>query len=82
MSVRSIAKTRKRRRLLGRATLGEQTDMKDTPMRLEFIYDFPPKAVHDWWTDLSGTGYVGVALKAVRPFGEDGGKSSSRRPGR
>jgi len=29
-------------------------------------------AVHHWWTDLSGVGYVGRALKSVRPIGREG----------
>ncbi len=30
--------------------------------------------MHDWWTDLSGTGYVGRALKSIKPIGEEGNK--------
>ncbi len=33
------------------------------------------KVIHDWWTDLSGTGYVGVRLKSLRPVGKEGGKT-------
>ncbi len=29
------------------------------------------KVIHDWWTDLSGTGYVGVNLKSLRPVGKE-----------
>lgn len=41
-------------------------------MRLEFEYDLPSKAVHEWWTDLSGKGYVGKALKAIKPLSGEG----------
>lgn len=40
-------------------------------LHLEFESLFPPKAVHDWWTDLSGVGYVGRALLALRPTGNE-----------
>ncbi len=32
------------------------------------------KVIHDWWTDLSGRGYVGVKLKSLRPVGKEGEK--------
>ncbi len=41
-------------------------------LQLRFEYDLPPKVVHDWWTDLSGKGYIGKALKSARPIGSDG----------
>jgi hypothetical protein len=43
-------------------------------LHLRFEYERPKKLVHDWWTDLSGTGYVGRALKSVRPIGKEGEK--------
>lgn len=45
-----------------------------TELHLQFEYALPRKVVHDWWTDLSGTGYVGRALKSVRPVGKEGEK--------
>jgi hypothetical protein len=42
-------------------------------LRLQFEYDLPAMLVHDWWTDLSGKGYVGKALRAIRPIREDNG---------
>lgn len=41
-------------------------------LHLEFEYDLPKKTVYDWWTDLSGEGYVGRALKSVKAVGKDG----------
>lgn len=41
---------------------------------LQFEYDYPIKVVYDWWTDLSGVGYVGKALKSIKPIGRDGEK--------
>ncbi len=43
-------------------------------LHLEFEYNLPNKVVHKWWTDLSGTGYVGKALKSVTPVGKEGEK--------
>lgn len=43
-------------------------------LHLEFEYNLPMKVVHDWWTDLSGTGYVGKALKSIRSVGKEGEK--------
>jgi hypothetical protein len=43
-------------------------------IHLRFEYELPKKAVYDWWTDLSGTGYVGNALKSIKPVGRDGEK--------
>jgi len=43
-------------------------------IHLHFEYDLPKTAVYDWWTDLSGTGYVGKALKSIKPVGKDGEK--------
>jgi hypothetical protein len=42
---------------------------------IQFVYGRPKRLVYDWWTDLSGTGYVGKALKSVRPVGKDGEKT-------
>ncbi len=44
-------------------------------LHLNFEYNLPKKAVYDWWADLSGTGYVGKALKSIKPVGEEGGKT-------
>lgn len=33
------------------------------------------KVIHDWWTDLSGVGYVGVNLKSLQPMGKEGEKT-------
>lgn len=41
---------------------------------LRFEYRLPKKAVYEWWTDLSGQGYVGRALKSIRPVGSEGEK--------
>ena len=41
-------------------------------LHLRFEYDLPQKAVYEWWTDLSGTGYVGMALKSIKPIGKEG----------
>ncbi len=43
-------------------------------LKLQYEYGWPKKVVYDWWTDLSGTGYVGEALKSLRPIGKDGEK--------
>jgi hypothetical protein len=43
-------------------------------LHLRFEYERPKKLVYDWWTDLSGTGYVGRALKSARPIGKEGEK--------
>lgn len=43
-------------------------------LHLQFEYKLPKKLVRDWWTDLSGTGYVGKALKSIRPIGKEGEK--------
>lgn len=52
-----------------------QRDLSRTrKLHLEFEYDLPAESVHAWWTDLSGTGYVGKALKSIRPVGRDGEK--------
>ncbi len=40
-------------------------------LHLEFEYNLPNIVVHEWWTDLSGTGYVGKALKSTRPAGKE-----------
>ncbi len=44
-------------------------------MHLNFEYNLPKKVVYEWWTDLSGTGYVGKALKSIKPIGEEGEKT-------
>ena len=41
---------------------------------LTFDYDLPARLVHDWWTDLSGTGYVGKSLKSIRTIGREDDK--------
>ncbi|MDH2900624.1 MAG: hypothetical protein PXY39_06600 [archaeon] len=38
---------------------------------LTFGYDLPLKVVYDWWTDLSGIGYVGKSLKSLRQIGKN-----------
>jgi len=43
-------------------------------LHLQFEYELPRKLVYDWWTDLSGTGYVGKALKSVKRIGKEGEK--------
>lgn len=48
--------------------------MAPKELHLRFEFERPKKLVHDWWTDLSGTGYVGRALKSVKPIGNEGGK--------
>ena len=35
-------------------------------MELQFEYAFPMKTIYDWWTDLSGEGYVGRSLKSTQ----------------
>ncbi len=40
-------------------------------LHLSFEYDLPKKVIHDWWTDLSGTGYVGKSLKSLKPVGRE-----------
>jgi uncharacterized membrane protein len=41
---------------------------------LNFEYNLPKRAVYEWWTDLSGVGYVGKALKSLRVVGKEGEK--------
>ena len=41
---------------------------------LTFDYDFPSKMVYDWWTDLSGKGYIGKSLKSIRQIGKENRK--------
>ncbi len=55
---------------LGSDPLG--SDPLGSVMQLEFEYDLSSMAVHDWWTDLSGKGYVGKALRAIKPLDEEG----------
>jgi len=43
-------------------------------LHLRFEYDLPQKAVYEWWTDLSGTGYAGMAWKSIKPIGKEGAK--------
>lgn len=38
---------------------------------LTFDYDLPSKIIYDWWTDLSGRGYIGKSLKSLRPNGKN-----------
>ena len=42
-------------------------------LHLRFEYELPQKAVYEWF-DLSGTGYVGMALKSIKPIGKEGEK--------
>ena len=35
-------------------------------LELRFEYGFPVKTIYDWWTDLSGQGYVGRSLKSAQ----------------
>ncbi len=44
-------------------------------LELHYNYELPVNVIHDWWTDLSGTGYVGVNLKSLRPVGKEGEKT-------
>ncbi len=44
-------------------------------VELLFDYEFPKKVVYDWWTDLFGRGYIGKALKSLKPVGSEGEKS-------
>lgn len=41
-------------------------------LHLRFEYNVPQKRVFQWWTDLSGSGYVGKALKSINPVGREG----------
>jgi hypothetical protein len=43
-------------------------------IELRFEYDAPPKRVFDWWTDLSGVGYVGKRLRSIKVIGKEGDK--------
>jgi hypothetical protein len=40
-------------------------------VKLTFEYQLPGKTVSDWWTDLSGKGYVGRSLKSMRQIGKN-----------
>jgi hypothetical protein len=42
--------------------------------RLEsrFEYDLPKKAIYDWWTDVSGEGYIGKSLKSTQLIARHG----------
>jgi hypothetical protein len=42
-------------------------------LSLQYDYEFPKRVVYDWWTDLSGKGYVGKALRSIKPFGTEDG---------
>lgn len=44
-------------------------------LELHYDYELRMTVIHDWWTDLSGTGYVGVNLKSLRPVGKEGEKT-------
>ncbi len=44
-------------------------------LELHYDYELPTKVIHDWWTDLSGVGYVGVNLKSLRPVGKEAEKT-------
>ena len=41
---------------------------------VSFLYEDDVRTLYEWWTDLSGEGYVGVALKGIELIGEDGEK--------
>lgn len=43
-------------------------------LELHYDYDLPMKVIHDWWTDLSGKGYVGINLKSLQPVSSKGDK--------
>ncbi len=43
-------------------------------VNLQYEYQLPKKAVFEWWTDLSGRGYVGHSLKSLKPIGKEGDK--------
>jgi hypothetical protein len=47
---------------------------KLSTLELHFEYKLPKKVVFDWWTDLSGEGYVGKALKSIKLIGREGEK--------
>jgi hypothetical protein len=51
-----------------------QYALRLSEIHLRFEYGLPKRAVYDWWTDLSGTGYVGNALKSIKAVGRDGDK--------
>ncbi len=44
-------------------------------IELNFEYDFSSDVIYNWWTDLSGKGYIGKSLKAIEPFGKEGQKN-------
>ena len=41
---------------------------------LQFNYESPKKTIYDWWTDLSGKGFVGDTMKSLKPAGKEGEK--------
>ena len=41
---------------------------------LHFEYNYPKKAVNDWWTDLTPKGYIGKALQSINITGKEDGK--------
>jgi len=44
-------------------------------LELRFEYGFPMKTIYDWWTDLSGQGYVGRSLKSAQLIAKHGMKN-------
>ncbi len=44
-------------------------------LNYQFEYKLPKKAVYDWWTDLSGQGFVGDSMKSLKPVGKEGEKT-------
>lgn len=47
-------------------------------IRLEFQYAAPPDRVFQWWTDLSGVGYVGRKLRSLTVVGKEGDRTLVR----
>lgn len=44
-------------------------------IELRFEYGLPKTVVYEWWTDLSGVGYVGKALRSIKVVGSEDGKT-------
>ena len=47
-------------------------------LELRFEYGFPMKTIYDWWTNLSGEGYVGTSLKSTQLIARHGEKNVVR----
>ncbi len=44
---------------------------------LTYEYKLPGRQVYDWWTDVSGKGYVGKSLKEISLSGKEHGTGKS-----